>query len=256
MDMLTIDAGWAAGLLLSLSRVGAFVVASPIFSRAFPATGRLVLTVAAGLALMAPIGGDLGLGSLLGLGVMNVGVGLILGYVTGLIFYLFEIAGSTIDFTSSLSVASVFDPVAGRKFTVFSRGFSMTALAIFLVIGGDRLLIRGLATSVRAVPLDGSLTLAPGIADVTLRLVSRIMIAGIEVAIPAIAALFLAELLLGVAARFAPQANVFILGFPVKIMAALATVSFVVLAFPSTSSDVLRVVEETFRDVLGLMMGA
>ncbi len=249
-----VDAAWVIGLFLSIIRVGAFVASSPIFSRAFPPIGRLVLTVAVGLALAEPVPGGLEVGGLVGMAVVNTVIGLLLGFLTGLIFYLFEIAGSAIDFTSSLSVATVFDPVAGRRFSVFGHGFSLGALAIFLVIGGDRLMIRGIATSVAAIPFDGQMQLAAGVADVGLDLVSKIMVAAIELAMPAIAALFLAELMLGVAARFAPQANVFILGFPVKILAALATVSFVVLAFPAATSGTMEVAERTFRDVLSLLM--
>ena len=38
------------------------------------------------------------------------------------------------------------------------------------------------------------------------------------------------EIVLGIAARFAPQSNVFLIGLPVKIFAALASVSAVVTA--------------------------
>lgn len=249
-----VDAAWVIGLFLSIIRVGAFVASSPIFSRAFPPIGRLVLSVAVGLALAGRVPGALDPAGLIGMALVNTVIGLLLGFLTGLIFYLFEIAGSTIDFTSSLSVATVFDPVAGRRFSLFARGFSFGALAIFLVIGGDRLMVRGIATSVAAIPFDGQIQLASGIADVTLDLISKIMVAAIELAMPAIAALFLAELVLGIAARFAPQANVFILGFPVKILAALATVSFVVLAFPAATSGTMEVAERTFREVLSMVI--
>ena len=64
------------------------------------------------------------------------------------------------------------------------------------------------------------------------------------------------EVVLGIASRFAPQANVFLIGLPAKIIAALASVGAVVALVPETMDGVLNIVQETFRDALtGLGLG-
>jgi flagellar biosynthetic protein FliR len=75
------------------------------------------------------------------------------------------------------------------------------------------------------------------------------------VAAPALAGLFVAEVVFGVAARFAPQANVFAIGLSAKLVAALATVGLVFAAFPeavSASLDSTRgLVVDTIRGLGG-----
>jgi flagellar biosynthetic protein FliR len=81
------------------------------------------------------------------------------------------------------------------------------------------------------------------------------MIAAVELAMPALAALFLVEVVLGIASRFAPQANVFLIGLPAKVVAALASVGAVVLLMPETMDGVLGIVRDTFRDAVAGLGG-
>ncbi len=244
-----VDADWVTGMLLAGIRCAGFVVASPIF-KAIPVSGRTALVLVLGYAFAEPVAEAGDLGMLLVGGFTNAVVGLALGFLTGLIFYVFTVAGSMIDFTSSLSAASIFDPLAGQQVTVFGRMFNIMAMALFLVLGGDRLLASGLAVSFEAIAIDGTIALSGGLAEIGVTLLGRMMIAAIELAMPALAALFIAEVVLGIAARFAPQSNVFLIGLPVKIFAAMASVSAVLLLVPETMDGVLTIVQDTFREAL------
>ena len=244
-----VDAAWITGVLLSGIRVAGFVVASPIF-KGIPASGRIALILVLGYAFAEPVAESGDLGVLIVGGFTNAVVGLSLGFLTGLIFHAFTVAGSLIDFTSSLSAASIFDPMAGSQVTVFGRMFNLLALALFFLLGGDRMLVSGLGISFEAVGVTGTISLSGGLGDIAVTLLGRMMIAAIELAMPALAALFIAEVVLGIAARFAPQSNVFLIGLPVKIFAALASVSAVLLLVPETMDGVLNIVQDTFRTAL------
>ena len=155
-----------------------------------------------------------------------------------------------IDFTSSLAAASIFDPLTNAQVTVFGRFFNVMATVLFFILGGDRLLVSGLGVSFDAVGITGSISLSGGLAETAVTLMGRMMIAAIELAMPALAALFIAEIVLGIAARFAPQSNVFLIGLPVKLFAAFASISAVLLLVPETMSGVLDIVQDTFRTTL------
>ena len=144
----------------------------------------------------------------------------------------------------------MFDPSTGSNATVFSRFFDITAVTVFMVLGGHHLLVLGMTTSVEAVPLDGSIQVDPNLADITVNLVGRLMIAGVEIAMPALAALFMTELVLGIAARMMPQANVFLVGLPAKLLLAIAVSGLVLAAFPTAMDGVFQIIEDTFVDVL------
>ncbi len=246
---IVINADWVAGMLLASIRVAGFVIASPIF-KAFPATGRLLLVIVLGYTFADPISGSGDIATLLVGGFTNAVVGLTLGFLTGIIFYLFTVGGALIDFTSSLSAAAIFDPISSGQVTIFGRIFNLMAIAMFLLLGGDHLLVAGIGVSFDAVGVTGTISLAGGLGDIALGLMGRMMIAAIEMAMPALAALFIAEVVLGIAARFAPQSNVFLIGLPVKIFAALASIGAVLLLVPETLDGVLGIMEDTFRTAL------
>lgn len=253
---LSLDAAWAAGLTLSVSRVAAFAVASPVMARAVPLPGRLAAVLAIGLALAEPVGAGLTLPGLAAAAAVNAAVGAALGYLTGLAFHAFSIAGALIDATSGLSVAQVIDPTRGEQGAVFSRLFHLTALTLFYVVGGLALVVRGLALSVDVIALDGTLAAAPALARVAVAHTSRLMIAGAELAMPVMAALFVTEVVLGLAARFAPQANVFLLGLPAKILIALVMASLATLLLPEAVGGALDAMGDGFGTTLdGLRPG-
>jgi flagellar biosynthetic protein FliR len=253
---LSLDAAWATGLVLAITRVAAFVVASPLLARALPPVGRLGLALALGAFLATPVSAGLGLDQLLAAGVVNAALGVVLGFLTGLLFHLFAVAGSLVDLTSGLSAAVLFDPTRGEQISVFGRLFNLTALVILFLLDGFELIVRGLALSVEAVPLAGTLDPRAGLADLAVRLTGRLLLAGAELALPVLAALFLAEVVLGLAARFAPQANVFLLGMPLKILLALSLVSVALLLLPEAIHGLLETMRDTFVDALRVLTPA
>lgn len=232
------------GLVLSLSRVGAFVTASPMLA-VLPVPGRLAFTLAIGIALAEPALGGSSLSGFAAATAVNIGVGVVLGFLTGVIMYAFTVAGAIIDLTSGLNAAQVFDPVSGLQNSVFGRGFNMLAVVLWYVMGGDRLSVEGLAATVIAIPLDGTINISSGVVDVAVNLVSVMLLSAIEIAIPTLAALFISEVAFGIAARFAPQANVFALGLPARIVAALTTVTLVAAAFPNAMAGNLDATRDT-----------
>ena len=48
---LAIESGWAVGLVLAITRVAGFVIASPLLGRALTIPGRMAITFAVGLFL-------------------------------------------------------------------------------------------------------------------------------------------------------------------------------------------------------------
>ena len=247
---LMVDAGWVAGMLLASIRIGMFVIASPIFGSAIPAVGRIALVLVLGYTFTDPVTTEITVGFLIVAGFTNAVIGAVLGYLTGLIFTLFIVAGGLIDFTSSLSAAQIFDPLTRSQTPIFGRFLNLLALALFFVLGGDRLIVAGLDTSFEAVSATGSIAMSAGLAEIAITLIGRMMIAAVELAMPALAALFVVEVMLGIASRFAPQANVFLIGLPAKVVAALASVSAVLLLVPETIDGMLAIMRDTFTDAL------
>lgn len=247
---LPVDAAWATGFVLALSRIAAFAIASPVTGRTIPATGRLAFTVGVALAMTRPVAGLAETGELISAALVNVVVGATLGFVSGLILQLFTSAGGIIDLVSGLSVATVFDPMQGEQGGVFSRMFHLTAITLFVVGGGLGLLVTGLVASTQVLPLDASLAPQNGLAGLVIATVSQMMRSAVELALPVMGVLMMMELALGLASRFAPQANVFLLGLPAKVLAAITVVGSAWVLFPDAMSNAETVVARNLEAVL------
>jgi flagellar biosynthetic protein FliR len=242
---LTFDPMALAGYALAMARVGAFAASSP-FIKAFPRTGRYAFTLAVGMSLKQPLPPTTGVSQLVAWAGVNIAIGLILGFLTGILLHAFEVAGALIDIMSGLNVSQVFDPLTGNHNAVMAKAFNMTAVSIWLILGGHRLAVESLAATVRLIPLDGSIRLSSSLAEVATELVAAMLRAAIELGLPSIAALFVAEVAFGLAAKFAPQANVFAIGLPAKLVAALASVGLVFAGFPTAVSASI----ESTRDLV------
>ncbi len=240
---LVLDPSMIAGLTLATMRTAAFAMATPAYP--IPTSGRLAFAVAIGFFLAAPVA-DLSIGALAAAGVVNVAVGAGLGWLTGLVFGLFPMAGGILDLMSGMGVSSLFDPLQGVSAALFNRVLVLTASMVFLVLGGDNLLIHGLAMSVERIPLDGSMSMHAGLLAEIGSSLGIMVVAAIELALPAIAALFLAEVVLGLGSRFAPSANLFVLGLPLRFILALVSSSAVLTLFPETMGGVMRLMREAF----------
>lgn len=239
-----IDPAWAAGLLLAILRSAAFMLASPLFPRSIPVVARVAVAISIGMFLATPIAGSLDLWRLVGAALVNLTVGVVLGFMTQLVFAMFPIAGGLIDMSAGLSMGAILDPISGVQAATFNRFFTMTALTIFLVIGGDQLMIHGLALSAQTIPLDGGLRLDADIIPYVISASETMIIAGAELALPAVAALFLTEVTMGLASRLAPTANVLILALPVRVLITIVTGTAVLTLLPAASQGSLRLLRE------------
>jgi flagellar biosynthetic protein FliR len=250
-----IDPTWATGLLLALSRTAGFAAASPVFARALPPMGRVLFAMAAALFLAEPVPATPSLGALVSWSLLNVGVGLVLAFVSGLILYLFDVAGEVLDVSSGLGAAQLIDPLTRTDMGPFTRLFRMTAFALFLTLGGDRFVVQALSRSTEAVPLAGGMRLPPGVGDSLLDSMGALMLAGIELVAPALAALVLAEVALGLTARFVPSVNVFLLGLPGKLLLTFAVVGAVIALFPGAVHAAIDEMLRTFGGLLDVLPG-
>jgi flagellar biosynthetic protein FliR len=130
-----------------------------------------------------------------------------------------QAAGELIDLFGGFTVAPAFDPLSNAQSSTFGRFYQLLAVTLLFVINGHILLVRGFMTSFEAINAT-----SPRLENLSGNLASAValfFLAAIEIAAPLLAALFLAEVALGLLSRAAPQMNVFLIGFPFKILLTL-----------------------------------
>jgi flagellar biosynthesis protein FliR len=238
-----IDPTLLTGFFLALVRTGAWIaIAPPFSSNAIPI--RVKLGISASMALMLAPSFDAGPDALetfafLSALVYQALVGLALGFAVYLLFAAVQAAGEMIDMAGAFSSASLYDPFSNASSTPIGRMFQVLAITILFVTNGHILLMRGLMTSFEAAPLGG--LRLDSVADFLVRDVSTFFVAAVQIAFPMLAALFLAEVALGLLSRAAPQINILVIGFNVKVLALIFLTGLTLAVLPGA---VERIVEQ------------
>lgn len=245
MDTITLDATWVSVFLLALSRIAGWALVTPLFgARNTTLIGRTVLSVSMAI-LLTPIA--LGTASVPGtLGGFAAAVviqflfGAAFGFLTGILLYAPQVAGSLADLLSGLGYASIVDPASGQQAAVFSRFFSFTFIALLLTTNAYMTVISGFARTFTVIPLGASVPFNPGSLEVFASGVTLLLASAIEVGAPLLGVLLLTELALAMGARFFPQANVTFLGLSLKSAIALVAASAVLILIPGRMDSLIE----------------
>jgi len=224
--------------LLALVRTTAWATTAPIIGTrgTVTATGRLALSLALALFLTPLLPAEqvpADVAGFVGAVLVQVALGLILGWATTVVVSAFLAAGSLIDFMSGFSAATIFDPANGNPVAVFARFIEVLFTVLLFVTPAHRILLTGFVSSFEAFPLGTGLPLDERAFATVATAAGQLMLAAIQIAAPVVGALFLTEVALAVASRFVPQANVFIIGLPLKVLVALVTIGGVLVFLPA-----------------------
>ena len=213
-------------LMLPLIQAAALIVARPLgFIIIFPVFGwmglvgmiRTVTAFVIGFPMFESVYGDLLLANINfapEVIVMLVGkeflVGAVIGIVLGAPFWAAETAGSYVDVFRGTSSATVVSPDQMAEPLVTGAIFSIALVAIFLVMGGLRVAVDAIYESFQIWPM---FQLIPEISEalypIFIELLSKIFRVALALGAPIMIAMFLGEIALAYASRFAQQINVF-----------------------------------------------
>ncbi len=242
-------------VLLASVRALAWMMAVPPFnSRMIPARVKALVSVAIGLVVYpalidsAPSTSDTG--AFVTAIAEQIVVGISLGFVTALFFAAMQAAGSIIDLFGSFSVASAFDPFSGAVNAVFGRFYNILATALLFATDGFAMIVRGFATSYRALPVGEVLSME-ALARLLTTGIDQMFLAALQIAGPLVAVLFCTDVALGLLTRVAPGLNVFSIAFPVKIGLTLLIASTALVLLPQAFNGLMDRAVRAVLDLLG-----
>ena len=217
-----------AGFILVLARVTPLFFLAPLFSsKMIPPRVRGIVAVALSMGL-APVAlhgqhipGDAL--SLAGLVIEGLLVGLGFAFGLAALMAAVESAGSLADVLAGFSFGALIDPVNGNPGGSLSQFYSLVGTLIFLIIGGDAWVLRGMARTFELVPLTSAPQLSSLVGGAE-RVFSTIFVATLEISAPVVIALLITDVAFGVVSRVVPQISVFAVGFPVKVAVGMLVV--------------------------------
>lgn len=241
---------------LVLARLGGIFVLAPAFSsRLVPVRLRLLVAGAFALVLM-PVASegrripeqalDIALAVL-----KETLVGLAFAVAVGAVAAILQGAAELLDVMVGFAYAQLVDPMTGAQGGPLGRLYSLFGALLFLLIGGDRLLVLGLARSYAIVPLD-TVARPEALAALAADELGEIALAAVEIAAPVLVALVLADIALALTARAVPQMNVFFVGLPGKIVLGLVASA---AALPFLAGQVLADLDAALERALVHLAG-
>jgi flagellar biosynthetic protein FliR len=154
--------------------------------------------------------------ALLGAMVEQVLVGLGFAFAVGVVMAAVEAAGAFTDTMAGFSFGSLVDPINGNQGGVVTQFYSVVGVLVFIAIGGDAWVLRGVARTFDLVPLSAAIRINDLVGGAEHAFAS-IFVSALEVAAPALLALVITDVAFGMVSRVMPQLNVFAVGFPMKV---------------------------------------
>nr|WP_052170550.1 flagellar biosynthetic protein FliR [Massilia sp. JS1662] len=220
---------WIGGLLWPLTRILGLVAAAPVFGNT--AVPMLVKTTL-GVLLAAIIGPTLppvpAVDPTSWAGILIVAqellIGVAMGFAMRLVFAAVEFAGEVASSTMGFSFATFFDPSSAGRSSAISQFLALVATMAFLAMNAHLVLIEALAESFFTLPISAT----PMSLSAPLEMVrwgSRVFSAGLQIAMPIVAAMLITNIALAILTRAAPQLNLFGIGFPITLGAGFLIIS-------------------------------
>lgn len=144
--------------------------------------------------------------------------GMAVGITAIMTFYAIEAGGRIVDSQRGSANAQIFLPALGQV-SIFGLFQFWVGLSIFLAIGGHTVFLKAFFDSFATLPVYAMPSIDPGLSPflkLLIRMSADVLILGMQLSAPVLIAIFLTDLVLGIANKMAPQIPVFEIGFMMK----------------------------------------
>jgi flagellar biosynthesis protein FliR len=245
---------WVIAVLLLSIRVGTVLIMTPILgSNTLPLRIRVCLVISFCAALVSALGlenppipqhvnsvmlamaNELFWGALLAFGLLAA-------------FSSFMVAGRMLDMQMGFGLSSLVDPSTRTNVPLLGVALHMLGIAWFLGADVHHAVLRGLVKSLAVVPLGTNfLTVPIGVMVYHFGLMYSM---GLILVGAVIVCLLMVDMGMAIASRVLPQANIFILSIPIKIITGLVTLTLATLYMQPTLKKIFNQVFRFWESVL------
>ena len=145
-------------------------------------------------------------------------LGLLLGFATSLALWAITMAGDIVSLQMGFGFGGTIHYSLEQSSGAVSQFYTILATLIFLGIGGHRMILQALSNTLTIAPpyaiVFGSLQV-----ERLIHLAGATFTAALQIALPIVGTMLLADAVLAFLTRVLPQMNAFVFGMPLKIVA-------------------------------------
>lgn len=245
---------WLGGFFWPFVRISAMMMAAPVFgARMMSVRIRIIMAVTISVlaAPMLPAVPAVDFISLAAAGILfhQILIGVSMGFIVQMVFQSLVIAGEAIANSMGLGFARMVDPANGVQVPVISQFFMVMATLLFVIMNGHLMLIQLVIRSFEIIPVASTGLSLPGIRAVV-NWGGQMFIGGLMIALPAVTALLVVNVAMGVITRAAPQLNIFAVGFPLMILLGFV---FLMATLPSVFSLFAQMLMDSFESIVNIL---
>ena len=184
-------------------------------------------------------------------------IGMLLGYLSGMLFWTIQCAGFFIDNQRGASMAEGADPLSGEQTSPLGSFFFQSAVYLFFSTGAFLALLGVVYASYEIWPVTQLIPLSV-FKDINLPLffagrVSWLLLMMLLLSGPIVVACLLTDVSLGLINRFASQLNVYVLAMPIKSGVAAFLMLFYFMMLLSNATGLFDGVKADFEQLRRLL---
>jgi flagellar biosynthetic protein FliR/FlhB len=154
--------------------------------------------------------------------ISEIMTGLILGYITNLVFQTVKLAGAWMDIHAGFSMVSILDPTSHTTSSLLGNFSYFISLAFFFIIDGHHVIINMLVESVSIIPIGKTIVYQETLMGV-MKTIFNCFVLGVKIAIPLVLIIVITDICLGLISRTVPAIPVMILSLPIKNVIGIVT---------------------------------
>jgi flagellar biosynthesis protein FliR len=200
---------------LILLRMTAFVFSAAVLSSpSFPIPAKILFSVVFTMLMFKSVATNQLIAKvsdqqnqIILLSVMEVLIGLCLGFLTRVYFFAISMAGELISVSMGLGQAQMFNPMMGNMGNAIEQFLVFLATLLYFAINGHHNLIYGLTESFKTVEV-ARLTLNTDAFASVVYLTQKFFVIGIQIAAPVLISMVVVQVGVGLLSRAVPQINV------------------------------------------------
>jgi len=163
-------------------------------------------------------------------GVKEVALGMVIGYLSLVIFSLAVAAGQIIDMQIGFGLSNFFDPQMGMQIALTGNFLNIILILVFFSVNGHHKLIQLMFSSFQMLA-PGHVVFGATAVEMIIMYFVWFIVLVVQVSIPIIAVSIVTEFALGTLVKTMPQMNMFVVGIPMKIIVGIAVMMLFLPAF-------------------------
>lgn len=156
----------------------------------------------------------------------EVSIGVAMGLVGLITFSGIQMAGSFVSTQIGLGFASVIDPQTQSQNPVIGQIFTLLATLLFIEMDGPAVYLTAMMKSFAVIPI-GTVSIDQA-SPIFISMAADLFIIGVQLSAPFLVVLFLLDLTLAIFARIMPQANIFFISMPLKVLGGLLMLQIII----------------------------